>query len=162
MFQKEIVFDDEYYMRQALALAEIAADDGEVPVGALAVKDGRIIAKAWNQTEMLKDATAHAEILVITQAEIAVDNWRLDGVTIYVSKEPCAMCAGAMVNARISRLVFGMMDPKCGCAGSAINLAKMPNFLHRFEVKGGVLADECEKIMKNFFKEIRKQKTPLS
>ncbi|HRU02215.1 MAG TPA: tRNA adenosine(34) deaminase TadA [Victivallales bacterium] len=150
-------FDDEYYMRKAIALAEMAAEEGEVPVGAVAVKEGKIIAKAWNQTEKLKDATAHAEILAITQAEIAVGDWRLDGVTLYVTKEPCAMCAGAMVNSRISRLVFGMSDPKYGCAGSVLNLSNMPGFLHKFKVTGGILSNESEKIMKMFFKNLRKK-----
>ena len=151
-------FDDEYYMRKAIALAEMAAEEGEVPVGAVAVKEGKIIAKAWNQTEKLKDATAHAEILAITQAEIAVGDWRLDGVTLYVTKEPCAMCAGAMVNSRISRLVFAMPDPKYGCTGSVLNLADMPGFLHKFEVTGGILSNESEKIMKRFFRNLREKK----
>lgn len=151
-------FDDEYYMRKALDAAERAAEEGEVPVGAVAVKDCKIIARAWNQTEKLKDATAHAEILAITQAEMAVGDWRLEGVTLYVTKEPCAMCAGAMVNSRISRLVFAISDPKCGCAGSVLSINDMPGFLHRFEVSSGVLASEAEKQMKNFFKSIREKK----
>ena len=156
------LFDDEYYMRKALALAECAVEEGEVPVGAIAVKSGKIIAKAWNQTEKLKDATAHAEILAITQAEIAVGDWRLDGVTLYVTKEPCAMCAGAMVNSRISRLVFAMPDPKCGCAGSVLSIHDMPGFLHHFDVSSGVLANEAEALMKTFFRNIRKLKEKKS
>jgi tRNA(adenine34) deaminase len=154
----DIVFDDEYFMRRAISLAETAASEGEVPVGAVAVKDGKIIAKAYNQTEILKDATAHAEILAITQASVVLRDWRLDGVTLYVTKEPCAMCAGAMVNSRISRLVFGVSDPKCGCVGSVLNIAGMKSFLHRFDVKQGVLEAECRDALSSFFKKLRKEK----
>jgi tRNA(adenine34) deaminase len=151
-----IIFDDEYFMRRALSLAETAAEEGETPVGALAVKNGRIIAKAYNQTEKLKDATAHAEILVITQVAAALGDWRLNDVDIYVTKEPCAMCAGAMVNSRIRRLIFGVSDSKCGCAGSVFNLAAIPGFPHKFEIKSGVLEKECKKILQDFFKKLRK------
>lgn len=150
-----IVFDDEYFMKVALRQAELAADSGEVPVGALAVVDQQIIAKSWNQVEMLKDATAHAEILVITQAAVAVGDWRLEDVTLYVTKEPCAMCAGAMVNARVKRLVFGFADPRSGAAGSALDVTAFPGMLHRVEVTGGVLESECRDLMQNFFREVR-------
>ena len=152
----QIIFDDEYFMRRALAQAENAYAEGEVPVGAVAVKDGAIIASAYNQVEKLKDATAHAEILVITQAEAALEDWRLDEVDIYVTKEPCAMCSGAMVNARVRKVIFGMYDPRSGCAGSALNVTSFPGMLHLVEAKGGVLENECKSMIQEFFREIRK------
>ena len=150
-----IVFDDEYFMRRALAQAENAYAEGEVPIGAVAVKDGAVIASAYNQVERLKDATAHAEILVITQVAAALKDWRLDKVDIYVTKEPCAMCAGAMVNARVRKVVFGMYDPRSGCAGSALNVTSFPGMLHIVESKGGVLEEECKIVIQNFFRKIR-------
>ena len=111
------IFSDEYFMRSALRLAERAAMEGEVPVGAVIVKDEMIIAKGWNQVEMLKDATAHAEILAITGAAAALGDWRLEDCTLYVTKEPCAMCAGALVNSRIKKIVYGLSDPRSGCCG---------------------------------------------
>ncbi len=153
-----IKFDEEYFMRKALRQAEIAAEEKEVPVGAIAVLNNQMIACAYNQVEKLKDATAHAEMLVITQAENAVGGWRLDEVDIYVTKEPCAMCAGAMVNARVRRVIFGMHDPRCGAACSAMKITSFPGMLHKVKVKGGVLEDECTEIMKKFFREVRKSK----
>lgn len=153
---QQIVFDDEYFMRRALAQAENAYAEGEVPVGAVAVKDNVIIASAYNQVEMLKDATAHAEILVITQAENVLKDWRLDEVDIYVTKEPCAMCSGAMVNARVRKVVFGMFDPRSGCAGSALNVTSFPGMLHLVEARGGILESECKSLMQEFFREVRK------
>ena len=150
-----IVFDDEYFMRRALAQAFAAAEDGEVPVGAVAVKDGAVIASARNQVETLKDATAHAEILVLTQTSAQIGDWRLGDVDIYVTKEPCAMCAGAMVNARVRRVVFGAADPRAGCAGSALNVTSFPGMLHAVEVKGGVLEEECSTLLKEFFRKLR-------
>ncbi|OGV51751.1 MAG: tRNA-specific adenosine deaminase [Lentisphaerae bacterium GWF2_44_16] len=150
-----LVFDDEYFMRTALRQAETAAAEGEVPVGAVAVRDGTVIGKAYNQVEKLKDATAHAEILVMTQASASKGNWRLDDVTVYVTKEPCAMCAGAMVNARVKRLVFGMPDPRSGAAGSALDITAFPGMLHKVEVCSGVLEEECREIMREFFKGVR-------
>lgn len=152
----QIIFDDEYFMRRALAQAENAYADGEVPVGAVAVKDGAIIASAYNQVEKLKDATAHAEILVITQVAAALEDWRLDEVDIYVTKEPCAMCAGAMVNSRVRKVIFGMYDPRSGCAGSALNVTAFPGMLHLVDVRGGVLEADCKAMMQQFFREIRK------
>ncbi|MBN1863990.1 MAG: tRNA adenosine(34) deaminase TadA [Victivallales bacterium] len=150
-----IVFDDEYFMRRALVQAGNAYDAGEVPVGAVAVRGNTVIASAHNQVETLRDPTAHAEILVITQAAAAVNDWRLDDVDIYVTKEPCAMCAGAMVNARIKRLIFGMRDPRAGCAGSALDITSFPGMLHSVQVSQGVLEEECKQIIQNFFREIR-------
>ena len=155
MEMESIVFDDEYFMRRALLQAEAAADEGEVPVGAVAVRDGTVIASARNQVEMLKDATAHAEILVITQASAKLGDWRLGEVDIYVTKEPCAMCAGAMVNSRVKRVVFGAPDPRAGCAGSALDVTSFPGMLHSVEVEGGVLEEECAALLKDFFRKLR-------
>ena len=153
-----IIFDDEHFMRAALRCAEIAAAAGEVPVGAVAVKDGIIIAKAWNQVELLKDATAHAEVLLISSISAALNDWRMEDVDIYVTKEPCAMCAGAMVNARVRRVIFGLSDPRSGAAGGALDVTGFPGMLHQVEVKTGVLADECGRIMKQFFQSVREKK----
>ena len=142
-------------MRAALRLAEMAGEQGEVPIGAVAVKEGRIIAKGWNQVETLKDATAHAELLAMTAAAAAVGDWRLDGVTIYVTKEPCAMCAGALVNTRVDRVVYGMSDPRSGCAGSALDITGFPGMLHRVQVTGGILEEECKQIIRDFFLRVR-------
>ncbi len=152
---KPLIFGDEHFMRAALRLAEAASDAGEVPVGAVAVKDGLIVAKAWNQVETLKDATAHAEVLVITAAEAALGDWRLEEVDVYVTKEPCAMCAGALVNSRVRRVVFGMADPRCGACGSALDVTGFKGMLHNVEVKGGVLELECKELMRDFFKRRR-------
>lgn len=150
-----IIFDDDYFMRSALRQAEQAAEEGEIPVGAVAVRNGVIIAKGYNQVEMLKDATAHAEILVMTQASAALGDWRLEEVEIYVTKEPCAMCAGGMVNARVRRVVFGMADPRCGAAGSALDVTGFSGMLHRVEVRGGVMEAECRDLMQTFFRQRR-------
>ncbi|MBO5958914.1 MAG: tRNA adenosine(34) deaminase TadA, partial [Lentisphaeria bacterium] len=153
-----VLFDDEHFMRAALRCAENAAAAGEVPVGAVAVKDGIIIAKAWNQVELLKDATAHAEVLLISSISAAINDWRMEDVDIYVTKEPCAMCAGAMVNARVRRVIFGLGDPRSGAAGGALDVTGFPGMLHQVEVKTGVLADECGRIMKQFFQSVREKK----
>lgn len=154
-----ILFTDEYFMRSALRLAEHAGEAGEVPVGAVAVRDGMIIAKAWNQVELLKDATAHAELLVLTSAAASLGDWRLEDVDIYVTKEPCAMCAGAMVNARVRRVIFGLPDPRSGACGSTeLDVANFKGMLHQVECKGGVLAEECKALMQAFFRKVRKDK----
>jgi len=153
-----IIFDDEYFMRKALRQAEIAFAAGEVPVGAVAVKDNCIIAKASNQVEMLHDATAHAEILAITGAANVLKDWRLGEVDIYVTKEPCAMCAGAMVNSRVRRVIFGMSDPRSGAAGSALDVTGFKGMLWNVEVKSGVLELECRDIIQRFFKKVRIEK----
>lgn len=152
-----ILFNDEYFMKQAIRQAEIAGSEGEVPVGAVAVLDANIIARAYNQVEKLKDATAHAEMIVLTQAASAVGDWRLENVDIYVTKEPCAMCAGAMVNARIRRLVYGMPDIRSGCAGSALNITSFPGMLHKVEVCGGILEEECRALIQSFFGGLRRK-----
>ena len=125
---------DSEFMEQALRLAEKAFKAGEVPVGAVVVQAGRIIAKAYNQVELLKDATAHAEMLAITQAEAAVGDWRLNDCDLYVTKEPCPMCAGAIVHVRIRRVIFGCADPRGGAAGGCINLLQVPTLNHRSEI----------------------------
>ena len=150
-------FDDEYFMRKALRQAETAFAAGEVPVGAVAVKDNCIIARASNQVEMLHDATAHAEILAITGATNALNDWRLDDVDIYVTKEPCAMCAGAMVNSHVRRVIFGMADSRSGACGSALDVTGFKGMLWNVEVKSGILELECRNIIQRFFKKVRKQ-----
>lgn len=152
-----ILFDDNHFMHAALRCAEKAMTAGEVPVGAVAVQNGIIIARAWNQVEMLKDATAHAEVLLISSLSSILGDWRLEDVDIYVTKEPCAMCAGAMVNARVRRVIYGMGDPRSGCAGSALDVTGFPGMLHQVEVRGGVLETECTTIMKEFFRAVRKK-----
>ena len=150
---------DESYIRMAMRLARDAADYGEVPVGAVAVDEGgRVLARAYNQVELLTDGTAHAEMIALTQAAAALGDWRLNEVTLYVTKEPCPMCAGAMVNTRLGRLVYGCPDPRGGAAGSALNLLDCPGLLHTVSVHGGVCADECLEIMQDFFKRQRRQK----
>jgi len=149
--------NDEYFMRAALRQAEIAGSEDEVPIGAVAVKNGVVIARGWNQVERLKDATAHAELLAMTAAAAAVGDWRLDGVTIYVTKEPCAMCAGALVNTRVERVVYGMADPRSGCAGSALDVTGFPGMLHQVRVTGGVLEEECKAMIRAFFARVRKK-----
>ncbi|MBO7147698.1 MAG: tRNA adenosine(34) deaminase TadA [Lentisphaeria bacterium] len=153
-------FNDEYFMRAAIREAEKAERNHEVPVGAVAVKDGMIIARAWNQVEMLKDATAHAEILVLTAAASVIGDWRMDGVTLYVTKEPCAMCAGAMVNARVERVVYGLPDPRSGACGSALDITGFPGMLHQVKVTAGVLELECTEQFKQFFRNVRNGKLP--
>jgi tRNA(adenine34) deaminase len=152
--------DDERYMAEALRQAQLAAAAGEVPVGAVAVADGHIVGRAGNQREQLKDPTAHAEMLVLTQAAAARDSWRLDGVTVYVTLEPCAMCAGAMVLGRVGRLVYGAADPKAGACGSVMNVIDHPALNHRVPVEGGVLARECGAVLREFFAIRRKGSAP--
>src|SRR5881398_3723775 len=146
---------DHYFMGEALRHAQKAYEAGEVPVGAVVVREGRIIARACNQVELLKDATAHAEMLALTQAEAAVGDWRLIDCDLYVTKEPCTMCAGALVLTRIRRVIFGCTDPVAGSAGSVINLLQMPDFNHRCDIASGVLQDECATILQDFFRRRR-------
>ena len=144
-------------MHEALRQARKAYEADEVPVGAVIVREGKIIARAYNQVETLKDATAHAEMIALTQAEASVGDWRLNGCTLYVTKEPCPMCAGAIVHTRLDRVVFGLPDPKGGAAGSAMNLLDHPGLNHRCEATSGVLLDECKSLIQSFFKEKREQ-----
>lgn len=138
-------------MGEALRQARRAFAVEEVPVGAVIVRGGQIIARAFNQVELLKDATAHAEMLAITQAEEALGDWRLTDCTLYATKEPCPMCAGAIVHARLARLVFGAGDPKAGAAGSALNLLQFPTLNHRCDITAGVREAECRELLRSFF-----------
>src|SRR3954452_1150098 len=142
---------DGAFMTEALRLAKKAFVKEEVPVGAIVVRAGKIIARAFNQVEMLKDATAHAEMLAITEAEAAVGDWRLNECDLYVTKEPCAMCAGALVHVRMRRVIFGCADPRSGAAGGTMNLLQMPGLNHQCEITGGVLAQECGTLLQSFF-----------
>ncbi len=144
-------------MGEALRQAARAYEAGEVPVGAVIIREGRIIARAHNQVELLKDATAHAEMLAITQAEEAAGDWRLNDCALYVTKEPCPMCAGAMVHARLGRVVFGAADAKAGAAGSALNLLQFPTLNHRCEISAGVREPECRALLRAFFAEQRQR-----
>jgi tRNA(adenine34) deaminase len=150
---------DDYFVLEALRYAQKAYEAGEVPVGAVVVREGRIIARAYNQVELLKDATAHAEMLALTQAEAAVGDWRLTDCDLYVTKEPCAMCAGAIVHVRLRRLIFGCADPRAGAAGSVINLLQLPSLNHRCEITSGVLENECAAILQDFFRKRRDEQT---
>ena len=147
---------DESFMRLALAEAREARRRNEVPVGALAVHTGRVIGRAHNQRELLQDPTAHAEMIVLTQAAAALRSWRLTGVVLYVTLEPCAMCAGAMVLARIERLVYGAADPKAGAVRSLYEILDDPRLNHRVPSVGGVLADECASLLQEFFRARRR------
>ncbi|MDX9982181.1 MAG: tRNA adenosine(34) deaminase TadA [Lentisphaeria bacterium] len=148
---------DESCMRLALRQAVAAGERGEVPVGAVVWYQGAVIARAGNQVEMLKDATAHAEMIVLTQAAAAIGDWRLTEATLYVTKEPCAMCAGAMVNARLGRLVFGCPDPRMGAAGGALDITGFPGMLHRVKVESGLLEAECRAVIQAFFQRRREE-----
>ena len=147
--------NDATFMREALRLAARARERDEVPVGAVVVRAGKIIGRAYNQVELLKDATAHAEMLALTQAEAAVGDWRLVDCDLYVTKEPCVMCAGALIHVRIRRLVFGCADTRSGAAGSVMNLLQMPALNHRCEITSGLLQDECATILQDFFRQKR-------
>jgi tRNA(adenine34) deaminase len=154
---------DSYFMGEALRQAVRAYEAEEVPIGAVVVRAGRIIGRAFNQVELLKDATAHAEMLALTQAEQAVGDWRLTDCTMYVTKEPCPMCAGAVVHTRLARVVFGVADPKAGAAGGVINLLQFPTLNHQCDITGGVRERECRQILQTFFAEQRtrgKQSSP--
>ena len=146
---------DEYFMREAFRQAQKGCAADEVPVGAVVVHDGKIIARAHNQVELLKDATAHAEMLALTEAEAAVGDWRLTNCELYVTKEPCPMCAGALVHTRIRRVIFGCADPAAGGAGSVVNLLQMPGLNHQCQITAGVLQNECAAILQDFFRKRR-------
>lgn len=146
---------DHYFMGEALRQAAKAYAAEEVPVGAVVVREGRVLARAFNQVELLKDATAHAEMLALTQAEEALGDWRLTDCTLYVTKEPCPMCAGAIVHVRLARVVFGALDPKAGAAGSALNLLQFPTLNHRCAITSGVREPECRALLQRFFADKR-------
>jgi len=146
-----MVADDEAYMRRALELARQAQTAGEVPVGAVIVRDGAIIAEGWNQPIRAHDPSAHAEMIALRTAGQALASYRLLDTTLYVTLEPCPMCAGAMVHARVRRLVFGAPDPRAGAAGSVFNVVQHPALNHRIEFTSGVLAEECGALLREFF-----------
>jgi tRNA(adenine34) deaminase len=143
---------DDYFMGEALRLARMAYEADEVPVGAVIVRDGKVIARAHNQVELLKDATAHAEILAITQAAQVVGDWRLDGCTLFVTKEPCPMCAGAIMLSRVKRLVFGVRDERAGGAGSVFPITSAAGLNHTLEVQSGVKETKARDLLQSFFR----------
>lgn len=146
-------------MGRAFALAQTAAAHGEVPVGAVLVREGKVLGEGWNRPIESHDPTAHAEIVALRAAGARVQNYRLPGTTLYVTLEPCAMCVGAMVHARIERLVFGASDPKTGAAGSVFELLQAPEHNHRVVVASGVLAEACGALLTNFFRARRSNAT---
>lgn len=146
---------DHFFMGEALRQAKRARQQEEVPVGAVIVHDGQIIARACNQVETLKDATAHAEMLALTQAQASIGDWRLTACELYVTKEPCPMCAGAMVHTRLKRVIFGCPSSKDGAAGSLLNLLQHPKLNHRCDLTSGVRHEECAQVLQVFFRERR-------
>ena len=150
--------DHEAFMRLALAQAQLAFDAGEIPIGAVIVKDGRVVGRGYNSTETDKDPTCHAEIKAIRDAAKTLGGWRLPGCDMYVTTEPCAMCAGAIVLARIEHLYIGTMDPKAGACGSLRTIPNDPRLNHQAEIVTGVLQPECEQILKEFFRRLREKK----
>ncbi len=147
-----LVSADLKWMQHALALAVHAETEGEVPVGAVIVRDDCVIAEGWNQPVMNHDPTAHAEVMALRAAGLAEKNYRLLGTTLYVTLEPCVMCAGAIIHARVGRVVYGATDPRVGAAGSAFSLLGSDQFNHLVQVKGGVLENECSGLLRRFFK----------
>lgn len=152
---------DLFYMQRAIKLAEQAASEDEVPVGAIVVHGTRIVGSGWNQREALEDPTAHAEMIAITQAATTLGSWRLEDTTLYVTLEPCPMCAGAIVQARIPRVVYGARDPKAGAVDSLFRLLDDPRLNHRSSITGGVLAEQCGAMLSRFFQIKRKQRNSL-
>lgn len=146
---------DQRYMRKAMDAARIAEENGDVPIGAVIVHEGQIIGRAYNQREQLTDPTAHAEIVALTQAAASLESWRLHGCTMYVTLEPCPMCAGALVLARLDRLVYGCDDPKTGAVKSLYNIVQDKRLNHQLDVTCGVLADECSALLREFFEKRR-------
>jgi tRNA(adenine34) deaminase len=149
-------------MKRALALARKAESIGEVPIGAILVRDGEIVGRGFNRRESHNDPTAHAETIAIRQASRKLDAWRLTGTTLYVTLEPCPMCMGAIILARIERLVFGCFDPKGGAAGSLYNLADDSRFNHRVKLTTGIMEKECSEILSTFFRNLRQKKKALN
>jgi tRNA(adenine34) deaminase len=148
------------WMDRALAQAKLALAHGDVPVGAVVVRDGAVVAEARNRREIDQDPTAHAELLAVRRAAEAVGSWRLEGCTLYVTLEPCTMCAGALVLARVPELVYGASDPKAGAVGSLYDVCRDPRLNHRLEVTSGVLADECGEVLTRFFRARRARSGP--
>lgn len=150
--------EDEKYMREALKLAKKAAKIDEVPIGCVIVHENKIIARGYNRRNTDKSTLAHAEIMAIKKASRVIGDWRLEDCIMYITLEPCQMCAGAIVQARIPKVVMGTMNAKAGCAGSVINILQMDGFNHKVEIVKGIMEDECKKIMQDFFKELRERK----
>jgi len=150
--------DDDYWMKKAWQLALKAEAIGEVPIGSIIIMDDRIIGRGFNQREIRNDPSAHAEMMAIRQASRKLNAWRLVGTTLYVTLEPCPMCMGAILLARIDRVVFGCFDPKAGAAGSLYNLAEDPRFNHRVKLRSGIMEQECSAILSNFFRKLRMEK----
>jgi len=146
---------DHQFMMQALEQAKLAAQEGEVPVGAVLVQDGKVISKAFNRPIGNHDPSAHAEMLALRSAAGEIENYRLPGSTLYVTLEPCVMCAGAMLHARVDRVVFGARDPKTGAAGSVVDIFSINQLNHQTTVDGGILESECGQVLRDFFKERR-------
>ena len=155
MRMKKKMTEDEKYMKEAIRQAEKAYALEETPIGCVLVHDGKIIARGYNKRNKKKNTLAHAELIVIDKASRILGDWRLEECTMYVTLEPCPMCAGAIVQARIPKVVIGSMNPKAGCAGSVLNLLDMPGFNHRVEVVRGILEEPCSRLMSSFFKELR-------
>lgn len=153
---------DAYFMSEALRMAVRAYEAEEVPIGAVVVRAGRIIARAFNQVELLKDATAHAEMLAMTQAEAAVGDWRLNDCELFVTKEPCPMCSGALVHVRMRRVIFGCADPRGGAAGGLLNLLQNPSLNHQCDITAGVMREECANLLQSFFRAKRSRETEPS
>ncbi len=151
----------EKFMKEAIKQAKKAYKIDEVPIGCVIVYEGKIIARAYNKRNYKKSTLAHAEILAIQKASKVLNDWRLEGCTMYVTLEPCQMCAGAIVQARVDKVVIGCMNPKAGCAGSVINLLDMKGFNHQVEVEKGVMEEECSNLLQQFFKELREKKRLL-
>jgi tRNA(adenine34) deaminase len=149
--------EDREFMEMALIEAKKAASFGEVPIGAVVVRNGIVVGRGYNLRERAKDPTAHAELVAIKEASKALGGWRLIGCTLYVTLEPCPMCAGAIVQSRVERVVYGVSDPKAGCAGTLMNLLQEERFNHQVEVTSGILAEECSMILKDFFRELRER-----
>ena len=143
---------DQQYMRMAIEQAQLAAQSGEVPVGAVLVKDGQVISKAFNKPIANHDPSAHAEMLALREAALAEENYRIPGSTLYVTLEPCAMCSGAMLHARIDRVVYGASDPKTGAAGSVLDIFASKQINHQTSVEGGIMSEECGQLLPDFFK----------
>lgn len=156
--QAEARKKDEKYMKEAIRQAKKAYALGEVPIGCVIVYQDKIIGRGYNRRTIDKNTLAHAEMIAIRKASKRMNDWRLEGCTMYVTLEPCQMCAGAIVQSRLTRVVVGCMNPKAGCAGSVLNLLQMDGFNHKVEIETGILEEECSQLMSGFFRELRKKK----
>ena len=155
---RQVLTEDERYMKEAVRQAKKAWKIGEVPIGCVIVYEGKIIGRGYNRRTIDKNTLAHAELQAIRKASRKMGDWRLEDCTMYVTLEPCQMCSGAIVQARVKRVVVGCMNPKAGCAGSILNLLQMDQFNHQAELTTGVLEEECSRMMKDFFKELREKR----